>query len=182
MKILYTGIAVFSLLLVVSLVMLNGGQHGEISETHKVTGKVTGNAVDKSFSTFTKTDNVLCLEDGKPVIRLYSTTWCPHCRWIKETFDKVVKEYADKGQIVAHHWELDAKDDTLTEENEGNIPDSEMQIFRKFDPSGGVPAFVFGCKYYRLGNGYERAENGLELEEQEIRNAIDSIIAEANAG
>ena len=126
--------------------------------------------------TFTVNDNEICKEDGKPIIRLFSTTWCPHCKWIGGTYEKVVKEYVDKGEIVAHHWEIDIKDDTLTPENEGTIPDSEMAVYREFNPRGSIPTFVFGCKYSRIGNGYE-SENNLEKEEAEFRQIIEALIA-----
>ena len=41
--------------------------------------------------TFDSVSGDICREDGEPVIRLFSTTWCPHCQWIGNTFDDVVK-------------------------------------------------------------------------------------------
>lgn len=34
-------------------------------------------------STFKLVENSICEIEGKPVIRLYSTTWCSHCNWVK---------------------------------------------------------------------------------------------------
>ncbi len=118
----------------------------------------------------------VCMEDGKPIIRMFSTTWCPHCEWIKDTFDKVAKEYVDEGKIVAHHWELDIGDDTLTDVSETVVPESETAIFSQFNPTGGVPTFIFGCKYYRIGNGYE-ATGDLASEEAEFREIIEGLIS-----
>jgi len=134
---------------------------------------ITGEA--SKINTFSVTKDPICEENGKPIIRLFSTTRCPHCTWIKNTFDSVVKEYIDSGQIIAHHWELDIGDDTLTLEKESKIPTEEFEIYRKYSP-GGVPTYVFGCKYVRIGNGYESI-NDLEAEEAEFRAAIEKLIS-----
>jgi len=117
----------------------------------------------------------ICADGKKPVVYMFSTTGCPHCIWVKETFDKVAKEYAAGGRIDAYHWELDTGDNTLTPEVEASVPDSDRTFFKKFSPGGGVPTFVFGCKYYRLGTGYE-PQNDLASEEKEFRELIEQMI------
>ncbi len=126
--------------------------------------------------TFTQTNDEICEEDGKPIIRLYSTTTCPHCNWIKEGFDSVVKEYMDKGLIKAYHWQLDSGDDILTTEVETKIPKTELGVFKKCNPSYTVPTFVFGCKYYRIGNAYE-ASNDLESEKKNFKKIINELVS-----
>jgi protein-disulfide isomerase len=120
----------------------------------------------------------VCTEDGKPIISLYSTTWCPHCKWITETYESTVQEYVDAGQIVAQHWEIDINDDTLTEEVETEFPAEDNAIYSKFNPRGSIPTFVFGCKYYRVGNGYE-SQQDLASEEEDFRAVIEALIEEA---
>jgi len=137
-----------------------------------------GNITNPGIKTFSLMEGPVEVIDGKPVIRLFSTTWCPHCVWIKETYDRVAKEYADAGKIVAYHWELDTGDNMLTPEKETAVPASEQAVFAKFNPQGSIPTFVFGGKYYRIGNGYER-EQDLTLEEQEFRAVIEELIKEA---
>lgn len=127
------------------------------------------------IASFKDSGNTICKEDGKPVIRLFSTTWCPHCQWIKDTYEVTVKEYVDSGKIVAYHWELDTIDNTLTPGYEGVIPDSEMSIFNQFNPKGSIPTFVFGCRYYRIGNGYE-STNDLAAEEADFRAVIETLL------
>lgn len=137
-------------------------------------------------STFREVDNSICTIDGKPIIRLYSTTWCPHCKWINDTYNNTVMEYVEKGEIVAHHFKFDINDDVLTPGIDG-IQQTEIAVFEKFSPKGSIPAFVFGCKYYRIGNGYEAvgsvsAENNqkrLDQEEKEFRKLIEKLIEEA---
>ena len=114
-------------------------------------------------------------ENGKPVVRLFTTTWCPHCTWIKDTFDSVVNEYIVSGKILAYHWEVDTGDNTLTEEIELEVPKSELVIFQTFNPRRSIPTFVFGNKYWRVGNGYER-KGDLKSEEVEFREIIDKLV------
>ncbi len=117
----------------------------------------------------------ICKEDGKPVVYLFSTTWCPHCTWIKDTFDKVAKEYVNKGLIVARHWEIDTNDDTLTPAVETTVPADQMAVYSEFNPQGSIPTFVFGCKYFRIGNGFE-SQQDLASEEKEFRALFDNLI------
>lgn len=129
------------------------------------------------IGTFTDSGNAIETVDGKPVIRLFSTTWCPHCQWISETYDSVVQEYVAEGKIVAYHWELDTEDNTLTPEKEIGVPSTERAVFEKFSPNGGVPTFVFGGRYHRVGNGYERQDD-LAAEEAEFRAVIEALLEE----
>jgi thioredoxin-related protein len=129
------------------------------------------------ITTFEETGDLVCKDaDGKPIIRLFSTTWCPHCNWIRGTFNKVINGYVDDGKITAHHWVLDNGDDELTEGiKESVIPKRELGIYEKYNPTGSIPTFVFGCKYKRIGNGYEQQGN-LKAEEAEFRAVIDELL------
>jgi thiol-disulfide isomerase/thioredoxin len=117
----------------------------------------------------------ICREDGLPVVYLFSTTWCPHCTWINDTFNNTVQKYVDAGKIKAYHWEVDINDDVLTSEKESVVPASHLAIYNEFNPKGSIPTFVFGCKYYRIGNGYEQA-NDLDAEAAEFEALIEDII------
>ncbi|MBL7050935.1 SurA N-terminal domain-containing protein [Candidatus Woesearchaeota archaeon] len=127
------------------------------------------------ITTFNPTGDELCTENGKPIVQLFSTTTCPHCVWIKDTFDEVVAEYASAGKIAAYHWELDIGDNTLTTERESSVPNSQVQTFQKYNPQGYVPVFVIGCKYSRIGNGYE-SRGDLVAEEAEFRAVIEAVL------
>jgi len=131
-----------------------------------------------TFESFNNSGYEVELEEGKPVVRLFSTTWCPHCQWVRETFDNVVKEYVDAGKIAAYHWEVDTGDNTLTAEVEAEVPASELAVYQEFNPKGSIPTFVFGGKYYRVGNGFEAADD-LAAEEAAFRAVIDKILEEA---
>jgi len=140
-------------------------------------GDVGANApANPEILTFFDSGEPVCTVDGKPVVYLFSTTWCGHCGWIKDTFDSTVKEYVDAGKIVAYHYQIDTGDDTLTEEVETSVPDSDMAVYGKFNPGGSIPTFVFGCKYYRIGNGFE-SQQDLAAEEAEFRKVIDDLLA-----
>ncbi len=131
------------------------------------------------IQTFNLREGPVCAENGKPVIRLFSTTTCPHCNWIKGTFDQTVMPYVEQGKIVAYHWELDTGDNTLTSTVETYVPEDEKKIFSQFNPNNSIPTFVFGCKYYRVGNGYE-AEKDLTSERREFTAVINELINEAS--
>jgi thiol-disulfide isomerase/thioredoxin len=117
----------------------------------------------------------VCTEDGKPIVYLFSTTWCPHCEWISDTFDTFAKKAMDEGKIMAYHWEIDINDNTLTEEVETEVPEDAMAIYREANPRGSIPTFVFGCKYYRIGNGYE-SQNDLAAELNDFETIMGKIL------
>jgi thiol-disulfide isomerase/thioredoxin len=127
-----------------------------------------------SFDSLTLPEGI-CTENGKPIIRLYSTSWCPHCQWIKETYESVVKSYGN--DIVAYHWVVDKEDDALTSKDEGALPPEEWQLYTTFNSRATVPTFVFGCKYFRIGTAYED-ENDLAHEERDFRAVIDALLDE----
>ncbi len=131
-------------------------------------------------SSFDLTGDEICTEDGKPVIRMFSTTWCPHCKWITPIFEKVIQPYVESGQIAAYAWELDINDNILTDAKETSIPESEMAIYQKYNPQGSIPTFVFGCKYARVGNGFEGKADGEASEETDFTQTIEELIASVN--
>jgi len=175
----------FFVFLFVSAMLLSGCLMGRPTSGSGIT--VGANASNNSNDTqtlvsqykgsFTDSREEICAVDGKPVIRLYSTEGCPHCRWIKDTYDKVVGEYVASGKIVAYHWDMNTRDDILTSGVE-SMPNEEMQYFLKNNQDRYVPHFVFGCRYDRIGNKYE-SSGGLQAEEEELRGLIDKIISEA---
>ncbi len=126
--------------------------------------------------TFKETGDPICVENNKPLIAEFSTTWCPHCKWIKETFQETVKEY--EGEIAAYQWDIDINDNALTEEKESNVPLEHMAVYQNYNPKGSIPTFVFGCKYLRIGNGYESQDN-LAAEKQEFKEIIEELIKES---
>jgi len=134
-----------------------------------------GNGDTGEIKTFTDNGGVVCDQNEKPVIRMFSTTWCPHCTWVGPTYDRIVKEYVDAGKIIAYHWKLDTGDNTLTEEVETEVPKSEVDLFSEFNPKSTIPTFVFGCRYYRIGTGYE-SQQDLDAEEAEFRTVIEKLL------
>jgi thiol-disulfide isomerase/thioredoxin len=142
------------------------------------TGDVDQPGSDWTITTFTDEGKGIELIDGKPVIRMFSTTWCSHCQWAGPVYDEVVKEYVDAGKIVAYHWQLDTNDNTLTDEIESEIPESELAVYKEFNPRGSIPTYVFGGTYKRIGNGFERTGD-LESEKNEFRAVIEQVIRDA---
>jgi thiol-disulfide isomerase/thioredoxin len=126
-----------------------------------------------TLATFTEYDTDKCTEDGKPQVFLFTTTWCPHCSWIKDTFDSWAKDNSDK--IAAYHWEVDTNDNTLTDEVENEVPSQHQEIFETFNPNGSIPTFVFGCKYGRVGNGYEQQDD-LDKERESFDTVLEELL------
>ena len=122
---------------------------------------------------FTDTQEGTCNKDGKPIMRLFTTTTCPQCDIAKNAFDSTVKNLIEQDKIVAYHWELDIGDNTLTSETEEGIPRSEVEIFKKFNSKSTVPTFILGCRYVRTGNAYDVPY--IEGESSEIIKAITKI-------
>jgi len=111
----------------------------------------------QGVASFDAIESDICTDGGKPIVRMFSTSTCPHCRWITPAFDAIVVEYGDR--IKFYHWYLDDEDNALTSVDEGDIPRSELEVFWNFNPRNSVPTFVFGCKYYRAGTEYEDQDN-----------------------
>lgn len=127
--------------------------------------------------TFETTNNEVCKENGKPVIRLFTTSKCEQCDWIEETFILTIEPYLASEEITAYYWELDTGDNKLTLEKESSIPKSEVELFKSLSPSLKVPAFNFGCKYVRVGTGYFD-EGSLASEESEFNLIINKLLAQ----
>ena len=170
-------IAIFIAILVAVIVLsLNVNAQCQYIDTEKTEPIIKDNYQTLiKEGTFYSNEGEIQYENGKPVIRLFTTTWCPHCTWIKDTFDNVVKEYLQNGHILAYHWELDTGDNTITDIVETEVPQTELEIFQTFNPEGSIPTFVFGNKYWRIGNGYE-SQNDLGAEEAEFRIIIEKLI------
>lgn len=141
----------------------------------------TSQIAPTSITTFQVIPNAeICTQDGKPIIRLYSTTWCPHCKWINDTFNGVAKEYVGAGKIVAMHWDVDIKDDQFTPAIDDDFPAAELELFQSVNPNGTIPTYVFGCKYYRVGNGFE-TQDDLDAEAGEFKAIIEKLLVESNS-
>lgn len=123
--------------------------------------------------TFTDTSQPICRQGSKPIIRMFSAADCESCSWVAETFDAVMREQADA--VVARRWELDTGDDKLSGQRETEIPAAELALFAQANPDRSVPTFIFGCRYVRIGNGYQE-EKDLGKEKEEFRNLVLGMV------
>ncbi len=131
---------------------------------------------DDDFPTFNSTGRDECRnKDGKPIIMMFGSPGCSHCNWIGETFDFMAMEYIEMGLIEAHHYDAVSGDDFLTPERETAIPAEHLEIYERDNPDRFVPYFSFGCRYDRVGTGYE-FNNDLYAEEMEMRKIINTLI------
>lgn len=96
--------------------------------------------VVSTIGNFLISKDEICREDGKPIIYFFGSENCPHCTWEHPVIEKVAKDF--DGYVLFHN----------------NVNSStDTDIFQKYS-TGGVPALVFGCKYYRVGSGQGRGE------------------------
>lgn len=136
---------------------------------------VAQSQVSEWKSTFRDLGGMICKIDGKPVIRMFSKTGCDHCDWGKPLFMEAVSEYVKDGKVVAHLWDFKTGDDFMTNESEDAIPSSEQDIFFNIS-NRGLPLYVFGCRFARLGNAYF-IRGSKESEVEEFRNVIDHVLS-----
>jgi len=128
------------------------------------------------FPTIYKSGRDACTnEKGRPVILLFSSSSCSHCEWVGEIFDPIVKAYMADGLIEAHHYDTGTGDDLLTAEVETQIPPEYLQLKTDGDPKNRVPYFNFSCKYERVGNGNEKADD-VAAEGEEFCLVIETLI------
>jgi len=108
--------------------------------------------IDKSIlKAFEATQDEICNEE-KPVVRLYTTSWCEVCYDSAQVFNDLVKEFVENDEINAIHWSLDTGDNFMTIKKEKGIPENEAALFKKYSPNNLVPTVVLGCKYKRVGS------------------------------
>jgi len=135
-------------------------------------------APERKFQTFNNTGRAICKNNARlPIIILITSSRCSHCLWIGETFDSTVMEYVNNGLIEAHHYDVDTEDDLLTAAIETKIPQNHLKIYQLGSPKDYIPYFNFGCKYDRIGNGYEKQDD-LAGEAREFSQVIDSLLSE----
>ena len=131
---------------------------------------------NSAITTFSlKKDATICRQAGKPAVYLFSASWCPHCQWVKDIYDAVVKDYVKADKIVAYHYDVETGDDLLTPATETALPAEAQKVYSYFNPDDSIPTFVFGCKYFRVGNGHE-TENDAVAETNEFRAVIDDLL------
>jgi thiol-disulfide isomerase/thioredoxin len=99
------------------------------------------------------TSEPVCYEDGKPIIYLFGSESCPHCKWEQPILNAVIEKFQS---VVSFHDNIDSYND--------------QDIFSKYS-SGAIPTIVIGCKYYRIGSGEsfgEGEEKRKEAEEEAL--------------
>jgi thiol-disulfide isomerase/thioredoxin len=90
----------------------------------------------KTIGNFVKTEDELCLEDGKPIVYFFGSSRCPHCQWEHPIAQKVFDKFGD---LISLHDNMDASG-------------VDSEVFARYG-DGGIPTIVMGCRYYRVGSG-----------------------------
>jgi thiol-disulfide isomerase/thioredoxin len=95
----------------------------------------------KTVGDFSVSTDEVSIENGKPLVYFFGSETCPHCQWEHPIFTKVAGQFKD---LISLHDNMGATD-------------KDMDIFNKYS-TGGIPALVFGGKYYRVGSGEASGE------------------------
>lgn len=93
-----------------------------------------------TIGNFLASEDEICKENEKPIIYFFGSQGCSHCKWEHPIIEKVAKNFEG---YISFHNNMDSK--------------ADMDVFRKYS-TGGIPALVFGCKYYRVGSGERLGE------------------------
>ena len=126
--------------------------------------------------TFKETGRALCTDDeGRPLLLFFSAASCAHCQWVEGVFTLIAREYAGQGLVTAHHYDTETGDDLLTETVETRIPEKHLSIGKRGNPDGYMPYFSFGCRYDRIGTGYE-VQGDLAAEAEEMCRVIEALL------
>ena len=120
------------------------------------------------LKTFEETNDEVCSEE-KPIIRLYTTSFCEVCKESGRMFQDLVTNFMIDESIQARHWSLDTGDNLLTSKKENGVPKEEVAIFKKYSPNNRVPTVVLGCKYKHVG------KFGIE-QEDEFKAIIKTLV------
>ena len=96
---LFAGIAVIAVIgvIVLAIVLVTGNRGGsnnlsnnqqnQQAQNQPASGPEAISPTAPGVETFFEKKNAqICKEGGKPVVYLFSTTWCPHCQWVKEYY------------------------------------------------------------------------------------------------
>jgi len=89
---------------------------------------------------FSISQDEICQENGKPLIYFFGSKSCPHCNWEHPVMEEVAAKF--EGEIAFHN-NMDS--------------DEDGEVFQKYS-TGGIPALILGCKYYRVGSGEQSGE------------------------
>jgi hypothetical protein len=100
---------------------------------------------------FEMTDDEICKMEEKPIVRMYTTSFCDVCNESVELFQDSVVNFVIDESVQAQHWSLDTGDNLLTIKKEEAVPKEEYELFKKYSPNSLVPTVVIGCKYKHVG-------------------------------
>ncbi len=108
----------------------------------------------RTIGDFIISGDELCRDEvtGKPAIYFFGSDGCPHCKWEHPVITEVASKF--EGYISFH-------------DNMNNLT-ADRDIFSKYNPGGGVPTIVLGCRFYRIGSG----ENHGREQEEKILTAL----------
>ena len=120
----------------ISVYVSKDGSYLFISEPLDITEELpTPITPEETIGNFLVSDDDVCEEDGKPAIYFFGSEGCPHCSWEHPIINSVAENFEG---LISYHENMNS--------------DEDMDVFSRYS-TGGIPAIVIGCKYYRVGSG-----------------------------
>lgn len=96
-------------------------------------GTVAGNYIE--------TTEPVCKDANALSVKMFATSWCPHCAWEKPVLTNATAAFGDKVKLEVFDVDLQA------------LSAADDAMYQKYNPSGTIPTIVLGCKYYKIGSG-----------------------------
>jgi len=120
----------------------------------------------------------LCVdEETRPMIFMFSETWCSYCEQLRPIYTSTVGEYHDQGLVTGVLWQMEEGDDLFTTGHDGGMPSNEYELLLEFNPYASSPTFVFGCRYYLVGAPGMDIAGWEQRYDQEFREVMDEVLA-----
>jgi hypothetical protein len=127
-----------------------------------------GEPQDDGRAGFTEIDETVCMDEGKILLHVFTTSTCEACTWIEPALVRAVDGFEG---VTLHRWQLDTGDDLTTLEKETGVSRQALELFKAFNNEGKVPFYLFGCTQARKGNYY----SSLIQEEEGFRTIIGEL-------
>jgi thiol-disulfide isomerase/thioredoxin len=127
------------------------------TQTPTTNSQIDGKDVVENANGFKEVQGAeICKENGKPIVYFFGSESCAHCQWEKPIIDAVAQSFGSK---ISYHKNIDTQTD--------------IDLFSKFNPEGGIPTIIIGCKYFRIGSG---EGSGEAAEKQTLTDVINSVL------
>jgi thiol-disulfide isomerase/thioredoxin len=106
---------------------------------------------EKAISTIGDFMNIeaAVINNGRPRVYFFGTTWCPYCNWERPIFERVTDKFVDHIERIIVEIDIEQ-------------PEEHMGVFNHYSTDGYIPLIILEGKYFRIGAGESLGEEGEE--------------------